>query len=228
MSVLGASLLGALAAVTALMAPAAHAQGAPRWPNTTLARLQTQALIQTINADILGSNSATLTLEKWCRDHRLAADPVLIATLVHGVDKAPTQEQRQRLQIGPDEPVKYRRVQLSCGALVLSEADNWYIPARLTAEMNRLLETTDTPFGKAVLGLKPFRRTYAARQLWSPLPPLWEMLSAWPKPDAGATLNLPDALFEHRALVFDQNQLPISEVIETYQKSLLAFPPPPQ
>jgi chorismate-pyruvate lyase len=235
MSLLGVSLLSTLAAVTALMAPAAHAQGAPRWPNTTLARLQTQALIQTINADILGSSSATLTLEKWCRDHRLADNPILIATLVHGVDKAPTPEQRQRLQIGPDEQVKYRRVQLSCGALVLSEADNWYIPARLTAEMNRLLETTDTPFGKAVLGLKPFRRTYAARQLWSPLPPLWEMLSAWPKPDAqaggaeaGATLNLPDALFEHRALVFDQNQLPISEVIETYQKGLLAFPPPPQ
>jgi hypothetical protein len=227
LSVLAAALLGALAAMATMTA---QAQNAPHWPDTYLSRLQAQALIQTINAEILGSSSATLTLEKWCSDHRLAADPKLTATLVPGVDKAPTPQQRERLQIGPDEPVKYRRVQLSCGALVLSEADNWYVPARLSAEMNRLLETTDTPFGKAVLGLHPFRRTYSARLLWSPLPPQWEMQPQ--RPDyagaAGAALHIPTALFEHRALVFGQDLRPISEVIETYRKDLLAFPPPPQ
>jgi chorismate-pyruvate lyase len=225
MSVLGASLLSALAAMATMNAQARdHAD----WPDTYLSRLQAQALIQTANAEILGSSSATLTLEKWCREHRLAADPVVIATLVRGVDKAPTAEQRQRLQIGADEPVRYRRVQLSCGGLVLSEADNWYVPSRLSAEMNRLLDTTDTPFGKAVLGLKPFRRTYAAELLWSPLPPLWEMLQARPAAGAakGAKLALPAALFEHRALVFGQDLRPIAEVIETYQKGLLAFAPP--
>jgi len=45
--------------------------------------------------------------------------------------------------------VKYRRVQPSCGDHILSEADNWYVPRRLTPEMNRLLETTDVPFGRA-------------------------------------------------------------------------------
>lgn len=233
MSVLGASLLTALAAMTSMHAQAADAR---HWPDTYLGRLQAQALIQTANADILGSNSATLTLEKWCRDHRLAANPVVVATLMPGGAKPITPEQRERLQIGPDEPVKYRRVQLSCGALVLSEADNWYVPSRLSDDMNRLLDTTDTPFGKAVLGLKPFRRTYSAKLLWSPLPPLWEMLPA--RPQAGAqpasaktapaALILPDALFEHRALVFAQDLRPIAEVIETYQKGLLAFPPPPQ
>jgi chorismate-pyruvate lyase len=229
MSVLGASLLSALAAMATMNA---QARDTSDWPDTYLSRLQAQALIQTANAEILGSSSATLTLEKWCRDHRLAADPVVIATLIQGVDKAPTSEQRQRLQIGPDEPVRYRRVQLSCGALVLSEADNWYVPSRLSAEMNRLLDTTDTPFGKAVLELKPFRRTYAATLLWSPLPPLWEMLSTRPQAGAGADvakgakLLLPAALFEHRALVFGQDLRPIAEVIETYQKGLLAFPAP--
>ncbi|RXZ34085.1 hypothetical protein D9O50_12435 [Oxalobacteraceae bacterium CAVE-383] len=230
MSVLGASLLSALAAMASMNA---QARNTPDWPDTYLSRLQAQALIQTANAEILGSSSATLTLEKWCREHRLAADPVVVATLLHGVDKAPTDEQRQRLQIGPDEPVRYRRVQLSCGGLVLSEADNWYVPSRLSDEMNRLLDTTDTPFGKAVLGLKPFRRTYAAKLLWSPLPPLWEMLPARQRPNAGrravsgtARLTLPAALFEHRALVFGQDLRPIAEVIETYQKGLLAFPAP--
>ena len=31
-----------------------------------------------------------------------------------------------------------------CGDQVFSEADNWYVPARLTAEMNHALDTTDT------------------------------------------------------------------------------------
>jgi hypothetical protein len=225
-SVLNASLLCAMTSLTA------HAQTAPPWPDTYISRLQAQALIQTANAEILGSASATLSLEKWCRDHRLAADPKLIATLVQGVNKAPSPAQRQRLQVGPAEPIKYRRVQLSCGGLVLSEADNWYVPARLTAEMNRQLETSDTPFGKAVLALKPFRRTYAATLLWSPLPQQWEMQHQGPMHRDGAGANseliMPAALFEHRALVFGQDLLPISEVIETYQRGLLAFPPPPQ
>jgi hypothetical protein len=221
-SVLNASLLCAMTSLTA------HAQTAPPWPDTYISRLQAQALIQTANAEILGSASATLSLEKWCRDHRLAADPKLIATLVQGVNKAPSPAQRERLQVGPAEPIKYRRVQLSCGGLVLSEADNWYVPARLTPEMNHQLETSDTPFGKAVLALKPFRRTYAATLLWSPLPPQWEMENRQPANTNGAELIMPAALFEHRALVFGQDLRPISEVIETYQKGLLAFPPPPQ
>ena len=36
--------------------------------------------------------------------------------------------------IGPDEPVAYRHVRLRCGDHVLSEADNWYVPSRLTPE----------------------------------------------------------------------------------------------
>ncbi|MDB5776500.1 MAG: hypothetical protein JWP38_2633 [Herbaspirillum sp.] len=223
-----ASILSAL--LGAMTAIAAHAQTPPRmpWPDSYVGRLQAQALIQTLNAELLGSNSATLTLEKWCRDHRLASEPKITATLIRGVDKAATAEQRERLQVGPAEPIKYRRVQLRCGALVLSEADNWYVPARLTAAMNQALEQTDTPFGKAVLPLHPFRRTYAAAVLWSPLPPNWEMATS-PAPAGGGhgVLNIPDALFEHRALVFEENLLPIAEVVETYRKDVLAFPPPP-
>jgi hypothetical protein len=227
---LARALLAASAAMTTLGAEAQgqESQTASAWPDAYISRLQVQALIQTANADILGSDSATLSLEKWCRDHRLAAEPRLVATQVRDVQKPPTPDQRERLQVGPDEPVKYRRVQLSCGTLVLSEADNWYVPARLTADMNRQLGTTDTPFGKAVLPLKPFRRTYAAKQLWSPLPPLWEMLPDRHSFAPGARLAMPNALFEHRALVFGQDLRPIAEVVETYQKGLLLFSPPAQ
>jgi hypothetical protein len=39
-------------------------------------------------------------------------------------------------------------VHLKCGERVLSEADNWYVPARLTKEMNQSLENSDIAFGR--------------------------------------------------------------------------------
>jgi chorismate-pyruvate lyase len=131
-----------------------HAREAPLWPDTFMARLEALALMQTLDAEILGSRSATLVLENWCRDHRLAEEPRILVHLLTGVNKAPTAEQRQRLEVTGQVEVKYRRVQLRCGTQVLSEADNWFVTGRLTPEMNRLLETTDTPFGTAVESLE--------------------------------------------------------------------------
>ena len=51
----------------------------------------------------------------------------------------------------------FRHVQLLCGTAVLSDAKNWYVPARLTSAMNAALLTTDTPFGTIVRPLG-FRR----------------------------------------------------------------------
>lgn len=197
------------------------------WPGDALTRLEALALVQTLNAEILASRSATLTLEKWCAQHRLAGggEAKIVARLIRGEAKAATAEQRQRLEVGPDDELKYRRVQLICGDRVLSEADNWYVPNRLTAAMNRLLETTDTPFGKAVLALQPYRQTFSVSILWWPLPESWETNPALPPTKPGA-MAIPDALFEHRALLYTRDHQPFSEVREVYQRQLLAFPPP--
>jgi chorismate-pyruvate lyase len=162
------------------------------------------ALVQRLNADILGSRSATLSLEHWCRDRRLAATPRITAHVIAGIVHTPSPEQRQRLQVGDGDDVKYRRVELQCGDRILSEADNWYVPGRLTADMNRLLETTDTPFGTAVQPLGPSRETFAVTMLWSGEPPI------------------PDALFEHRALLYTRDHQPFSEVHEVYLRQILA------
>ena len=147
------------------------------------------------------------------------------ARLAREVTKEPTPEQRERLKVGAAESVKFRHVELACGTLVLSEADNWYVPSRLTPEMNRLLETTDTAFGRAVQDLKPFRQTFAVRLLWTPLPDGWER--APPAPDhPDGTMEMPAKLFEHRALLFTQDGTPFSEVDETYRRETLAFDPP--
>lgn len=212
----------------ALLAPGSlHAADIIAWPDNYQSRLQVQALVQTINANILASTSATLTLEKWCADHAMSAAPKVTAHLLRGVTKAASTEQRARLQVAADTPIKYRRVQLYCGDHLLSEADNWYVPERLTPAMNRLLDETDTPFGKAVLPLAPYRRTIAARTLWSPLPDKWETGQVpLPAPQAAA-LDVPPALFEHTAVLYTSAHLPFSEVRETYQRGLLDFPPPP-
>jgi hypothetical protein len=215
----------AVAAAIAACAPA-YAQESPAWPDTYVARLQALALIETLNAEVLASRSATLALEGWCRDHQLAKEPAIVAELVRGVAKSPTAEQRQRLQVTPQAEVRYRRVLLRCGNRVLSEADNWYVPDRLTAGMNRRLDTTDTPFGKVVQPLEPYRETFAVRLLWSPLPDGWERGSIPVSTAAGGTLTIPDALFEHRAVLYTREHKPFSEVDEVYQRQLLAFPAP--
>ena len=134
-------------------------------------------------------------------------------------------EQRRRLQVDQNEPVKFRHVELACGDRVLSEADNWYVPSRLTAEMNRSLETTDTPFGRAIAELKPFRQTFAVEVLWKPLEEGWEQRP--PTADRPQqALAIPPKLFGHRALVYTPDLKPISEVDEIYTRENLAFAPP--
>ena len=214
------------AALAGCLPPRVHAQAPPSWPDTFVNRLGALALIQSLNAEILGSRSATLALEKWCGDHGLADEPRIAARLVPGAAKALDAEQRQRLQVTGEE-VKYRRVQLLCGTRVLSEAENWYVPGRLTAPMNRALETTDTPFGRAVQPLQPYRQTFDVRLLWSPLPDGWERTPDQRQPCATAgALPIPDALFEHRAILYTREHKPFSEVHEVYQRQLLAFPAP--
>jgi hypothetical protein len=121
-------------------------------------------------------------------------------------------------------------VRLRCGSLVLSEADNWFVPARLTEDMNRQLETSDTPFGRVVQPLHFQRHTIVATLLWRPLPDGWE-LGAVDASMASATDNpgrlvAPAAVLQHRALLSLPDGTPFSEVVETYSSNVLAFAPP--
>ena len=218
--------LGISAVILAIACGPALAASAQPWPDTPLGRVEALAVVETLNAQLLGSSSATATLEAWCGTHHMASPARLVAELVRGADKPVTDEERQVLQVGAGEAVKYRRVRLACGSHVLSEADNWYVPSRLTPEMNRLLETTDTPFGRAVAGLHPVRQTLSAELLWSPLPAGWDLKvgSAAPAAGSGGPLAIPTALFRHRAVLYDDRRRPFSEVVETYTSAVLDYP----
>lgn len=210
-----------LVACVALVLAAAPAVSAhDGWPDTPLARTQALAELQTLNAELLSHPSATLTLEHWCGAHHLAATVKIVAHRVQGADKPLPSDGRMLLGIGSDEPVRYRRVQLACGDTVLSDADNWYVPSRLTTAMNQQLDATDVPFGKVVQPLHFRRQTLSAELLWSPLPQGWDSGAGLP-PASSQPLAIPLHVLQHRALLYTQDNRPFSLVVESYTASVL-------
>ena len=197
----------------------------PIWPDTFVARVEAVALLQTLNANLLSHDSATATLEHWCDDHRLAFPARIVAVRVPGSDKPVSPEQRRDLGVTTAEPIRYRRVRLLCGSVVLSEADNWYVPSRLTAEMNGLLNSTDVPFGRVVQSLHFLRHTLSSTLLWNPLPDGWEMNAVPPQAES-AVLTIPSVVLQHRAVLSLPDGTPFSEVVETYTAGVFAFPAP--
>ena len=101
-------------------------------------------------------DSATQALEDWCRGEGIADPRVVAQPMAGGMVREP-EDLRERLGVGPNEPVRLRHVRLTCGELTLSQAYNWFVPSRLTPEMNAVLASTTTPFGKVAAPLQ-FRR----------------------------------------------------------------------
>jgi chorismate-pyruvate lyase len=110
--------------------------------------------------------------------------------------------------------VRYRHVCLRCGAVVLSEAENWYVPSRLTPQMNALLDSSDEPFGRVVRPLA-FRRLRRDAELpWTPTPGR--------RQHAAALRELPHTVLRHRAVLLLPDGTPFSYLIESYQREALA------
>jgi hypothetical protein len=101
-------------------------------------------------------------------------------------------------------------------------------PARIVAvripdgEKNKVLDSSDVPFGRVVQALHFRRHTLSSTQLWFPLPEGWEM-NAIPPSDPSSFLTIPPELLQHRALLTLPDGTPISEVVETYTAGILAF-----
>lgn len=202
----------------AMTSPAMPSPATP-WPDTPATRRAAQDFIDDLNRALLAQPSATLTLERWCGAHGIG-DPALVrAERERAGEGAPPKEVRDLLGADAQTPVRHRRVRLTCGAIVLSEADNYYRPDRLTAEMNAVLDATDMPFGKVVRPLDFRRRTLEARPLWRPA----EDASA---PGSAGPLVVPRFVLAHRAVLTLPDGTPFSALIERYTSGVLAFPAP--
>ena len=223
---LALALLATLAAGGIARAGTARDGVALPWPDDAVSRLEALALIETLNADLLGHDSATLTLDRWCEAHAMAMPARVTATRVRDAEMPADDAVRRSLGVDAGEPVRHRHVRLSCGSHILSEADNFYVPARLTPEINRALDTSDVAFGRAVASLGFRRHTLSVERLWDPLPAGWATASALPASRPGP-LAIPAALLRHRAVLVLPDGRPLSALVETYRGEILAFPQAP-
>ncbi len=152
---------------------------------------------------LAANNSATHALGQWCAALGLARPPEIRALADRGASVSPSPAARESLGVSASEPVAYRHVRLKCGDTVLSVAHNWYIPARLTPGMNKLLETTDTPFGKVIAPLGFRRERLASRR--------------------GRMAECPEGtVLSHRAVLRLTDGSAISLVIECYTRANLS------
>ncbi|MBW6527073.1 hypothetical protein KZ813_09510 [Sphingomonas sp. RHCKR7] len=215
-----------LAAFLLVVTPAAAATLPPSWVGTVQGRLAADAALHALSDRLAASDSATLVLDGWCAEHQMAANPKITAERVRGEERPAPPEIRTLLKASATERLGYRHVRLRCGTHVLSDADNWYVPARLTTDINRQLDTSDTPFGRAAQPLRFRRYTLSSQHLWSPLPRRWETLASWRWPRR-AEVDVADTVIENHAVLLLPDGVPISAVVERYTGAVLAYPAPP-
>lgn len=150
-------------------------------------------------------DSATAALAQWCAAHGIADPAALRALPVPGPALPPPPDFERLLAPADGERLAYRHVRLVCGAAVLSDAHNWYVPARLPDDMNRALETSDVPFGRVVAPLNFTRQRLATQR--------------------GQAEGCPaGTVLVNRAALFLPDGRPISAVIECYTAANLAPP----
>lgn len=158
--------------------------------------------IDAFEANLAAHASATKALSQWCKARGIDPDGQITVQFVPGADAASPADLRETLGVSADEPLGYRHVKLVCGTAVLSEAHNWFVPARLTPDMNRQLATSDVPFGRVADSLSFTREPIASARRGDPGCP------------AGA-------ISTHRALLRLPAGEPLALVVECYSEENL-------
>ncbi|CEF57013.1 hypothetical protein [Acetobacter ghanensis] len=201
----------------------------PSWQNSFLHRLMLASLINQMENHLLAESSATQTLERWLRDHKLLGkQETLRAEREPDAQRICPPDMAAALDLPtPHTALNYRKIRLVNQGRTYSEAENWFVPQRLTKTMTEALEQTDTPFGRVVSPLRFTRQLIRRETLWSPLPELWEMQPYCQNQEqAEELLALPAHLFRHIALLRTHEGTPFSLVVETYTPQSFAFAPP--
>ena len=116
------------------------------------------ATLDQFEAKLAEHDSATVALGEWCAVRQIASPAQITVSDRRQVSSNdPPAKMRRLLGIETRDRFTMRHVHLDCGGKTLSIAWNWYVPSRLTPEMNAALESSTTPFGKIAAPLR-FRR----------------------------------------------------------------------
>jgi hypothetical protein len=150
-------------------------------------------------------DSATVGLSRWCAHKQFSTRPAIRAERIIGDAAPPPRDLARLLALSDGSRPGYRHVRLSCGGITMSEAHNWYVPARLTERMNDLLDHSDTPFGTVAAPTGFVRQRLDSAK------------GAMPSCPRGTILS-------HRALLRLPDGSPLALVIECYAAANLASP----
>jgi chorismate-pyruvate lyase len=167
--------------------------------------------IHSFSERILRSNSVTEQLERWCGENKIGSGRILALCERHAPQEAIDDDSLDALAAYKSfgRTTRFRRVRLATSELVVVDALNWYFPDNLTGDICQELETTDVPFGRAIKPLKPRRRTFA-------------VLRATPEQlvnDQGL-IDPATTAFEHRAVVYRDDNVPLAIVHERFRAVL--------
>jgi hypothetical protein len=158
--------------------------------------------IAAFEANLAAHSSATAALQLWCDKRGIAPGATIAVEFVRDADAVAPADIHATLGVGADQPLGYRHVKLTCGPHVLSEAHNWYVPARLSPEMNRQLAEGQVPFGRIAASLNFTREPIASTR----------------RGDPGCPVG---AISTHRALLRLPLGSPLALVVECYTEANL-------
>lgn len=168
----------------------------------TACAIQPLAPVAGLERMLASHDSATTALEQWCAQQGLANPARVVAQQQAGQLVGDPADLRRLLAVSGNEPLGVRHVHLSCGEQLLSRAQNWYVPSRLTPQMNAILDATDTPFGKVAAPLAFRREVIETRR--------------GPGPDCPA-----DTVLFQRAILRLPDGRPLAHVLECYAPTAL-------
>jgi hypothetical protein len=163
---------------------------------------------------VLRANSASEEIEQWCRERCIGDGRIFALSARHAIPEALDYQSLQALY--PHDArgkARFRRVRLATSAIVVMDAINWYFPANLTAEIREQLEITGIPFGDAIKPLPTKRRTFIVRRCTPE-----QLVDRWRSIDPAGVA------FEHRAVVYGNDELPLAVVHERFRVTLVSRP----
>lgn len=153
---------------------------------------------QSLQRELAAEPSATAVLQRHCDRLTGGRTPLRAQRLPNDHEPA-LPDLLANLAVPDRNALAVRHVSLHCGNVVFSEAWNWYVTARLTPEMNRILASTDQPFGRVVRPLGFHRHSVAST------------LTGLPR----------GIILQNRALLLRHDDAPIAFVLENYFPAVL-------
>jgi chorismate-pyruvate lyase len=164
-------------------------------------------LMRRLSERILSANSATEELERWCCERGISRGHLVAVCTRDTRPEFLDDESLEALHTYAHAKPEFRRVQLKTDAIVLVDALNWYFPTRLTPEICEVLRNTNVPFGRAIRTLRPRRHTFLIRQSTA------EQIAA--------SADQTETAFEHHAIVFREDRVPVAVVHERFRMVLI-------